>query len=120
MERMVKMEFAPNHPRNPEGWIILPDDVSWRKSVFPPQVMKHLAKLQMYLEEAIIEYVSKPGDVILDPMAGTGTVMMAALMGRIVICMDIEKGYHELQQEVCVYLQAHNPNMSPVGILHGK
>ncbi len=114
------MEFAPNHPRNSEGWIVLPDDVSWRKSIFPQGVMSHLAKLQMYLEEAIYHYVSKPGDTLLDPMGGTGTLMMAALEGRTVITLDIEKGYHELQKEVYSHLRARHPDMSPCIQLHGN
>lgn len=114
------MEFAPNHTRNAEGWIILPDDVGWRKATFPEKVMSHLAKMHMYLEEAIINYVSQPGDVILDPMAGTGTVMLAALMGRPTICIDIEPGYYRLQQEVHHHLQVRHRDMSPVFLIHGN
>lgn len=105
-------DFAPNLQRNSEGWIILPDDVSWRKSIFPKEVMKHLAKLHMYLEQAIYQYVSVPGDILLDPMGGTGTLMMAALDGRPVITMDIELGYHELQKEVYTHLVKSYPTMS--------
>ena len=114
------MEFAPNLERNSDGWIILPDDVSWRKTLFPPQVMKHLAKLHMYLEQSIYQYVSKPGDILLDPMGGTGTLMMAALEGRTVITLDIEEGYHELQKEVYTHLHATNPGMSTCIQLHGN
>lgn len=113
-------EFAPTFPRNEQGWIILPDDVTWRKSLFPAEVMKHLAKLQMYLEDAIIDFVSKPGDVLLDPMGGTGTLMMAALRGRTVITLDIEQGYHEMQKRVYDHLRASHPDMSPCIQLHGN
>ena len=92
--------FAPDLQRNGQGWIILPDDVAWRKSLFPLGVMKHLAKLHMHLVQSMYRYVSQPGDVLLDPMGGTGTLMMAALEGRNVVTMDIEPGYHELQKEV--------------------
>ena len=107
------MEFAPNLPRNAEGWIILPDDVTWRKELFPQGVMKHLAKLQMYLEQAIYQYVSQPGDILLDPMGGTGTLIMAALEGRMVYTLDIEKGYHQLQKEVHAHLLLSHPDMAP-------
>jgi len=113
-------EFAPGLPRNNKGWIILPDDVQWRKELFPPGVMKHLAKLQMYLEQAIYQYVSVPGDILLDPMGGTGTLMMAALEGRTVITLDIEAGYHQLQKEVYKYLQDRNPGMAPCIQLQGN
>ena len=114
------MEFAPDLQRNEYGWIILPDDVTWRKSMFPEKVMKHLAKLQMYLEQAIYRYVSKPGDTLLDPMGGTGTLMMAALEGRTVITIDIEEGYHELQKEVYTHFRKSHPDMSPCIQLHGN
>ena len=113
-------QFAPDLETNDQGWYILPDDVTWRKSLFPPEVMKHLAKLQMYLLDAIIEFVSEPGDVLLDPMAGTGTLMMAALKGRTVITIDIEEGYHELQKAVHDHLRAGHPEMSPCIHLYGN
>lgn len=113
------MEFAPGRKRNEDGWIIYPSDTAWRKSLFPPQVMKHPAKMQMWLQKDIIEYVSKPGDVIMDPTAGTGTVMIAALEGKPVICMDIEERYHQLEQEVYDGLKQSHPDMSPVTLLLG-
>ncbi len=119
-QALLPEEFAPNLPRNEQGWIILPDDVVWRKSLFPEGVMKHLAKLQMFLEQAIYQYVSKPGDILLDPMGGTGTLMMAALEGRTVITMDIEAGYYELQRQVYIHLRSNHPNMAPCMQLHGN
>lgn len=113
-------EFAPNLKRNKKGWIILPNDVGWRKSLFPKEVMKHLAKMQMYLEDAIIDFVSKPGDTLMDIMGGTGTLMIAALKGRTVITVDIEEGYHELQKKVYAHLQANHHDMSPCVQLYGN
>ena len=113
------IEFAPEFPRNEQGWILFPNDTQWRKSLFPPAVMKHLAKMHLYLEWELIKFVSKPGDVILDPMAGTGTVMMAATMGRRVICIDIEEGYHKIQQEVLEHLQ-RNFDVENVVLLYGN
>ena len=107
------MEFAPTLPRNELNWIVLPDDVQWRRELFPECVMKHLAKLQMYIEDSIIDFVSVPGDVLLDPMGGTGTLMMAALKGRTVITLDIEPPYHEMQKEVYAHLLTNHPDMAP-------
>lgn len=112
--------FAPTYPRNEAGWILFPDDVVKRKSLFPSQVIKHYAKMQLYLEEELIKYISKEGDIILDPMAGTGTIMLAALMGRNVICIDIEEGYTKMELEVLEHLKQNNPNMSHVIILYGN
>jgi len=116
---MTKL-FAPEFNRGENGWIILPDDVSWRKSLFPTMVMKHLAKMQLYLEKSIIEYVSECGDVVLDPMAGTGTVMLAAVMGRPTICIEIEGMYHKIQCEVLNHLRQHNPDMANVSLINGN
>jgi len=112
------VEFAPDRKKDKNGWIIYPSDTSWRKSIFPPQVMKHPAKMQMWLEKDIIEYVSKPGDVLLDPFGGTGTLLIATLMGRVVILLEIEDGYHQLQQEVYDGLKANSP-VTPAILLHG-
>ncbi len=112
------MEFAPGLERNDKGWIIYPSDTAYRKSLFPPQVMKHPAKMQMWLEKDIIEYVSKPGDVLLDPFGGTGTLLIATLMGRIVILLEIEESYHQLQQEVYDGLKAE-PVVAPAILLCG-
>ncbi len=59
-------------------------------------------------------------DILLDPMGGTGTLMMAALEGRTVITLDIEPGYHELQKQVYAHLLASHPDMSPCIQLHGN
>jgi len=112
--------FAPNVPKTSEGWYQFPDDVSHRKSLFPPIVMKHLAKFHLWLEEALIEYVSEPGETILDPMSGTGTVMVATIMCRNVVCIEIEEFYHNIQQEVWSNFQK-NPDISGHAILlHGN
>lgn len=113
------MEFAPERKRNNEGWIIYPSDVGYRKSLFPPQVMEHPAKMQIYLQEDIIRYISNPGDILLDPFGGTGTLMVAALMGRPVFLLDIEEHYHHLQRDIYDNFKRNNPDMSPVILLHG-
>ena len=92
------MIFAPEHPRNEEGWILFPTDRKERKSMFfPEEVMKHPAKMNFHLQQAIIEYVANEGDILLDPFGGTGTLMIAALQGYRVVLLEIEDGYHKLQ-----------------------
>lgn len=118
-ERMDKT-FAPTYPKTPEGWIQFPDDVKYRKSMFPAEVMKHYAKFHMYLEQAIIDYTTNPGDTVLDPMSGTGTLMMAALVGRTVICIEIEKEYHKMQQRVLAHLRSKYPDMSNCVLIQGN
>lgn len=115
------MNFAEEYPREPgTGWIIFPDGIVWRKQLFPSVVMKHLAKMHLYTEWEIIKYVSRPSETILDPMSGTGTVMLAATMGRPVICIEIEALYHQMQQQVLEHLRTNNPDMANVTLLHGN
>jgi len=90
--------FAPNYPRNAEGWIQFPDDPGWRRDIFPPGVMEHPAKFPLGLVKSIIEYVSEPGETIMDIMAGTGSTMIGALIGRNIICIELEEWYQELIQ----------------------
>lgn len=92
---MVKSEFAPNYTRNKQGWIVFPDDPGWRRAIFPPEAMEHSAKAPPGLIVSIAEYVSEPGETLLDPMAGSGTIMLAALIGRNVICIEIEDIYQK-------------------------
>ncbi len=91
-------QFAPEFNREEHGWILFPRDQKERKTLFfPDEVMKHPAKMNFHLQQAIIEYVAQPGDILLDPFGGTGTLMIAALQDYRVILIEIEDGYHQLQ-----------------------
>jgi len=63
---MVKSEFAPQHPRNQQGWILFPLDKGKgpRQDLFPPEAMEHPAKYNFAMIESIIEYVSEPDETI--------------------------------------------------------
>ena len=100
MVRRQRGEYAPNIPKDEHGWYILPRDSDDRRnSFFPEQVMKHPAKMNLAMEQSIIDYVAKTGNVLLDPFGGTGTLMIAALQGMRVILIELEDGYHALEQE---------------------
>ena len=44
----------------------------------------------------LIEHYTKPGDLVLDPFAGSGTVLLAAfLLGRRAIGYEIDPGHYE-------------------------
>lgn len=112
------MGFAPGFPKDSNGWILFPRDVQDRKSLFfPEEVMKHPAKMNFHLQQSIIEYVAKEGDTLLDPMAGTGTLMIAALQGMRIILIDIEEGYHKLQVEARNNLAREVPGADRLVIL---
>ena len=93
--------FAPEYPRTKEGWIKFGRDVEWRKSLFVKESLQHPAKLNLWLQQAIIDYVSEPGDRLLDCMSGTGSIMIATLPlenARQVYLIEDSPYFHKLQQ----------------------
>ncbi|MCK4414922.1 MAG: hypothetical protein KAY32_15415 [Candidatus Eisenbacteria sp.] len=105
-------QFAPEYNINAEGWFKFPADAEYRKRMFPPEVNQHPAKANVYLVQAIIEYVSEPEDILMDIMAGTGTLMVGALIGRSVICIEISKKFHALQVAALEHLERIAPGIS--------
>lgn len=103
--------FAPGYKRTEEGWIIFPKDHEIRLQWFPPEVMRHPAKANIHMIDAIVDMVSSEGDTILDPMSGTGTIMLQALRGRRVYCVEVEEGYHTLQKQALATLEAMRPDI---------
>jgi len=97
--------FASEYPRNDIGLILFPGDTYYRKELFPfwdrlgVSLSEHPAKANVFLVQSIVEYVSEPGETIMDIMAGTGTILVAALIGRRVVCIEIESSYVELLQQ---------------------
>lgn len=90
------MEFGEGYEKNEDGWFLFPRDDAYRKTIFPEEVMKHPARANLYLLQCIIEYVSRPEQTILDVMSGTGSIMVAALISRRVLCLEIEPEYYQL------------------------
>ncbi len=118
---MPDSNFAPTFNRTEEGWITFPTDRKERKSMFFPEaVMAHPAKMNFHLQQSIIEYVTQPGDTLMDIFGGTGTMMIAALQGYRVILIEIEDGYHKLQIEAKENLEIQSPGCGDlVTLLHG-
>ncbi|GAH88801.1 unnamed protein product, partial [marine sediment metagenome] len=53
-------EFATEYPRNEDGLILFPRDSDYRKELFPLlKLDEHPAKANIYLVQAIVEYVSQ-------------------------------------------------------------
>ena len=90
------MEFAPGAARD-KGLIKFSRDTDIRRQYWPENVFKHPAKYNIHMLCAIVEYLTTPGQTILDCMAGTGTTMMAAVLGRNVVLLEVEEKYHEMQ-----------------------
>jgi len=84
--------FAPNYERDSHNWVLFPlNDSKDRNDIFPVETNKHPAKANLYLIQSVIEYVSEPGDTLMDIMAGSGTTMVGALTGRNIICIELNK-----------------------------
>ena len=89
--------FAEGVPRNEQGWLLFPQhDRAWRKRLFSPEVFKHIAKANLHMLQALIEYLTEPGDTILDPFAGTGSILIASTMGRNVVMVELEEHFVDL------------------------
>ncbi len=68
-------------------------DTSFRKQFFVPDSFAHPAKMDAQLLIWIVERYTKPGEVILDPMAGMGTTMLACTLGRNVVLVELEEKF---------------------------
>lgn len=88
----------------PKEWI------KFQKSWFihnPPrrqnQVMRHPAKYPETLAQEFIAFFTKQGGLVLDPMVGTGSTLVAALrLGRNSIGVELNPGYANLARQVVV------------------
>ena len=105
--------FAKEYSRTSEGWIEFPSDAGYRKELFPLKVNKHTAKANVFLIQSIIEYVSEPEDTLMDVMAGTGTLMVGALIGRRIVCIEISKQFcNELMLPALAMLEQYHSDIS--------
>jgi DNA modification methylase len=70
------------------------------KSIMPHEAVAHPAKFNVHLVEFLIDKYTKPGDIVLDPMAGTGILgVIAALRGRNAIQVEIEPRFYEWMEK---------------------
>ena len=65
-------------------------DTSFRKQFFIPESFSHPAKMDAQLLIWIVEKYTQVGETILDPMAGSGTAMLACTLGRNVVMVELE------------------------------
>lgn len=61
--------------------------------------IRELAKMSLPLQIWLIERYSKPGDWILDPMAGSGTLLVACSLSRNVILVELEEKFIKMCEE---------------------
>jgi len=76
---------------------------------FLDHAVAHPAKANTKLLEYLILNYTKPGDVILDPMAGSGsTGVVAALHGRNAIQIDIEEKFYKWMEMAKLKVERHS------------
>jgi len=67
---------------------------------FLEHAVAHPAKMNTKLLEFLIRKFTKPGDIVLDPMAGTAsTGVVAALNGRNAICVELEEKFYRWMEK---------------------
>lgn len=73
-------------------------DTKHRKQWFTGISFSHPAKMTLPLQLWLIENFTKEGDIILDPMAGSGTILIACSMGRHTITVELEDKFVQMQK----------------------
>ena len=71
------------------------NDTATRKRLMVPESFAHPAKGQLGMWALMIEKYSQPGETVLDPMAGIGTTLLGALMGRNCCLIELEQHFVE-------------------------
>ncbi len=73
----------------------------------------HPAQFPLALVERIIKACSRPGDVVFDPFAGSGSLIEAALRtDRIAVGIELNKGYVDLAgQRINAFLRKENQEL---------
>ncbi len=86
---------------------------SWFIHNPPPRkkgVLRHPAKYPETLAQEFIEFFTKAGQTVLDPMAGTGSTLIAALRaGRHSYGIELNPGYADLARQIIAEEQASRP-----------
>jgi len=89
--------------------ICFQQDTAERKRWFRSASFAHPAKMHLSLQFYLIEHYTKIGDTILDPMTGSGTVLVACALGRNVICVELEEKFIEMQKDNWEKIKALGP-----------
>jgi DNA modification methylase len=87
---------------SPKEWLVF--QKSWFIHNPPPRqknVLRHPAKFPETMAMEFIRFFTKPDEVVLDPMAGTGSTLVAALRtGRHAYGIELNHTYAEIARQV--------------------
>ncbi|MGB9774826.1 MAG: DNA methyltransferase, partial [Bacteroidota bacterium] len=82
---------------------------------FLEHAIAHPAKANTKLLEFLIKAFTREGDVVLDPMAGSGsTGVVAALHGRNAVQVELEPKFHAWMEKARENVEKH-PTLTPKG-----
>ena len=93
------------------------------KGFFVKESSQHQAKLEIQTYRDLVTMYTKPGDTILDPMSGIGTVHYASYMGRNTIGIEISENFANIQYQNMGQINGHQDgqarNPGCLFLLHG-
>lgn len=78
------------------------DDLRYK--YFIKESSEHQAKMELRTFQWLVRRLTKPGDTILDPMSGVGTVHFANFMGRHTVAVELVPRFVELQRKNVEYM----------------
>lgn len=73
-------------------------DTKERKQWFTAASFSHPAKMHLQLQMYLIEHYTKVGETILDPMGGSGTLLVGCALGRNVILVELEGKFCKMME----------------------
>ena len=106
------MTFAPPYPKNSQGQWLFPRDVELRKKLFRERV-HHPSHNNLYLLDELAQYLAQPGDIVLDPMAGAGSIMWVARHGIRVWMVELGPYFTDM-------LEVNRPGFKGDMLIFGK
>lgn len=86
-------------------------DTAHRKHRFDARHFAHPAKMHLSLCLWLIHNYTKPSDVVLDPMAGSGTLLLACSLGRNVVLVELEDKFVKMCERNWERIQQIGPQM---------
>lgn len=84
-----------------------PTDIPMRRRLFGERSFAHPAKLHLGFLQFLIDRYTQPGETIMDPMAGIGSILLAATQQRNVIAREIEPQWLEQLHENAAEIYRH-------------
>ncbi len=77
----------------------------FRKQFFVSESFAHPAKMDAQLLIWIVEHYTQQGEIILDPMAGSGTTMLACTLGRNIVLIELEHKFCKMMTDNWIEVQ---------------